>query len=478
MSSTRADPSPGPEPGPNPGPGPATDVPPDRQGRRATQPLAIPARGWKDILLRVYRSTNENRILLVAAGTTFYLLLAMVPALTALVSTYGLFNDRASVVEQLAFVQPYLPEGGQAILEEQLGRLASQDQARLGFALIASLGIALWSTSSGMKALIEAMNVAYAEREERSFVRLTLISLALTTGGVLMLLLLIAVMVVMPIVLGWLRLPIATGFWVQAGGASMLAITGLAALSALYRWAPSRAQARWRWITPGALAALVAGFLASTLFGWYVANFGRYNETYGSLGAMIGFMTWLWIMVIFVITGAELNAEMEHQTTRDSTTGTELPLGARGATMADRVAAGPDEVVTVPPAAAAAPSVISLVRPEEDAVPSGSTGGADADRPGIRQANSRSGDRRPGSRSPRPDSVHFASRPEARPAAAAAEHGRKPSAPGSVVGMLALTCLGLSVALIEVARQERRESAARDRRGGTRGRPGATRERS
>ncbi len=316
----------------------------DPHGRHAEKPLDIPLRGWRSILTRVYKNFDQNRIMLVAAGTTFYLLLAMVPALTALISIYGLFNDPASAQQHLAFIQSYLPDGGRQILDEQLGRIAGQAETRLGFALAISVGIALWSANAGMKALLEAMNVAYGETEKRGFVKLTLTSLAFTLGAIVLLLALIGVMLLLPAVLDIIGLGGSTGLWVQLASGAVLALAAITALSALYRWGPSRENASWRWITPGAIVALIVAFIASTLFSWYVSRFGSYNETYGSLGAIIGFMTWLWIMVAFIVTGGELNAEMEHQTARDTTTGPELPLGHRGAEMADSVATGPDDV--------------------------------------------------------------------------------------------------------------------------------------
>ncbi len=316
-------------------------------GRDATKPTEIPARGWKEIALRVFAEFKNDRVQLVAAGVTFYLLLAMVPALTAIVSLYGLFTDPASVQEHLSLLQKWLPGGGQEIVAEQLQRLSSQANTSLGFALAGSLAVALWSTNNGMKALFEAMNVAYDEAEERSFIKLTLTSLAFTLGAIFLLLTIVAVVVilpaVLPLILNTLGLGSQVQLLVQVASGLILMVAALFGLSALYRWGPSRADAQWKWITPGATVSVLVGIIASVLFSWYVANFGTYNETYGSLGAVIGFMTWLWIMVTFIITGGELNAEMEHQTRRDSTTGPAQPMGQRGAQMADTVAQGAED---------------------------------------------------------------------------------------------------------------------------------------
>jgi len=326
-------------------------------GRDAQKPTDIPAPGWKEILTRVFKEFTKDRVMLVAAGTTFYLLLAMVPAMTAFISVYGLFADPASVQEHIAFIQDYMPGGGKELIGEQLTRLSQQPNAGLGFALAISLALALWSANAGMKALFEAMNVAYDESEKRGFVKLTLTSLAFTLGAIVLLLGIIGVVVVMPLVVESIGLGSLTELVVKIGSAVVLIVAALVGLSALYRWGPSRREAQWKWITPGALVAVAIAMIGSLLFSWYVANFGSYNETYGSLGAIIGFMTWLWIMVAFVITGGELNAEMEHQTREDTTTGAEKPLGTRGAEMADTVAKGPHDTGDDPKGAAhAAPS--------------------------------------------------------------------------------------------------------------------------
>ena len=318
----------------------------DPLGRNATRPQHIPFRGWLQILSRVYHAFNDNYTLLVAAGVTFYLLLSMVPALTALVSIYGLFTDPASVSGQLDFIQDYLPDGGREILHDQLNRLVGQSQQTLSIALFSSLAVSMWSANAGMLALLQAMNLAYGEVEKRGLLKVRAVSLAFTLGAILMLLLLIVVMLVLPNLINWVQLPGSTGFWLQSASTAVLSVAALLALSALYRWGPSREKARWRWITTGAVVALVGGLIASTLFSWFVANFGTYNRTYGSLGAVIGFMTWLWIMTAFIVTGAQLNAEIEHQIAHDSSTGPELPRGQRGAKVADHVAAGPRDPMT------------------------------------------------------------------------------------------------------------------------------------
>ncbi|MBH0238377.1 YihY/virulence factor BrkB family protein [Methylobrevis albus] len=307
------------------------------RGRDARAPGEIPVAGWKDILWRLYRAISEDRILLTAAGVTFYIMLALVPTLAAFVSIYGLFNDRASVIQHVELLAGIVPPGALDIIREQLNRLTSESNNTLGLTLIFSLAVALWSSSAGVKAMFEAMNVAYHEREERSFFVIAATALLFTLGGAFASLLVVAAVVVMPTVVALLPISPGVEWTVRLGAYAAMLLVLSFGIAALYRWGPSRETAQWRWITPGAILAIVLLGATSVLFSWYVANFTDNNATYGSLGAAIGLMTWLWISVTLVIVGAELNSEIEHQTARDSTTGPELPLGARGAHMADSV---------------------------------------------------------------------------------------------------------------------------------------------
>lgn len=307
------------------------------RGRGATAPTEIPGPGRLDILWRLYRSIAEDRILLTAAGVAFYVLLALVPTLTAIVSIYGLFNNPAGVVDQVEMLVGIVPRGGLDIIRDQLLRLTVQSNNTLGLTLIFSLALALWSASAAAKAMFEALNIAYGEEEKRSFIHLSALALLFTLGGALAACLVVAVLVVLPAVM--LLLPGGDGLeWiVRLSSYGLMMLVVLAVLAALYRWGPSRQAAKWRWITPGVLLTVPLFGIVSAVFSWYVATFTDNNATYGSLGATIGLMTWLWITMTLVIIGAEVNSEIEHQTARDSTTGPEEPLGERGARMADSV---------------------------------------------------------------------------------------------------------------------------------------------
>ena len=309
------------------------------RGRDAPSPWQIPWRGWKDILWRSYQEIGEDRLLAVAAGVVFYGLLALFPAVTAIVSMYGLFADASTINQHLSMLGGVLPGGGVAIVEEQINRIVSKGDAKLGFGFLFGLGLALWSANAGMKAILDALNVVYDETEKRGFITLNLVSLTLTLGAIISLLAAIAAVVVIPLVLTWVGLGSLTEMLIRILRWPALLLLVLFGLAILYRFGPSREQPQWKWITPGGLLAAVLWLAGSGLLSWYLGNFANYDETYGSLGAAIGLMMWMWMSVIVILLGAELNAEMEHQTARDTTVADGKPLGARGAAMADTVGA-------------------------------------------------------------------------------------------------------------------------------------------
>jgi membrane protein len=309
------------------------------RGRTAETPSQIPARGRKDILLRVYRSIMKDRILLIAAGVTFYTLLAIFPGIAALISIFGLFADPVTIAEHLDSIVGVLPGGAIDVLRDQMTRLASQRRTALGIGFVVSLAFSIWTANSGVKALFDALNFVYEEEETRGFLKLTRVTLLVTLGIIAFVLLTLGVVVALPIVLHYVSQSGVSSFLVNFGRWPVLFVLITLALQFLYRYGPSRKEPQWRWISWGSVIAAIMWLAASVLFSWYVANFGSYNKTYGSLGAIIGFMTWIWISIIVVLVGAKVNAEMEHQTVRETTIGQAKPLGTRGARMADTVGA-------------------------------------------------------------------------------------------------------------------------------------------
>lgn len=306
------------------------------RGRLAARPDHITAKGWKDILWRTYREIGHDRLPSVAGGVTFYTLLALFPAMGAFISLYGLVADVSAVREQLLSMAIVLPPEVVSILGDQMLRLASRPEGSLGFAFAASLIFSVWTANAGMKALFEGVNIAYDEDEKRGFVRMTGLTYVFTLCGLLFLAIVAGLLVALPIAVQFVGLGGSESFWLAVRWLILFAVAAFV-FSVVYRYAPSRRRARWRWVAPGGLFAAGLWIAGSFGFSFYVENIAHYDATYGSLGAVIGFMMWIWFSAMIVLIGAELNAEIEHQTAIDSTTGVAKPLGARGAAMADTV---------------------------------------------------------------------------------------------------------------------------------------------
>lgn len=319
--------------------GPEKEHGADDRGRDARTPSEIPPRGWRDVLWRVYANIGDHRVLALAAGVTYYSILAIFPAIAALVAIYGLFSDPASIAKHLDQISNIAPGGAIEIAREQLTRVSSKGEKALGLTFLVSLTVSLWSANAAMKSLFDTLNIIYGEREKRSFLKLNALTMAFTIAAIAFLLAALGVLAILPVVLKHLWLSNAADLLIRIIRWPAMLVVVTLALACLYRVGPSREAPRWRWITWGSIAAAIAWLSASGLFSWYVANFGEFNETYGSLGAAVGFMTWLWISAIVILLGAEINAEMEHQTAIDSTTGHPKPIGARGAVVADSLGA-------------------------------------------------------------------------------------------------------------------------------------------
>jgi len=288
-------------------------------------------------LWRTYEQINEDRLLAVAAGVVFYALLALFPAITALVSSYALFADGSTINEHLAMLSGFLPAGTFSVVQDQVGRVLAKGEVKLGSAFLFSFVLALWSANGGMKAIIDALNVVYDEQEKRGFFKLNAVSLAFTIGGLLAILIAIGLVIAAPIILTTFGLGSITELLLKYGRWPALAAMIVLGLAVLYRYAPSRTTPKWQWISVGSVLAAVTWLIGSGLLSYYLSNYGNYDATYGSLGAAIGLMTWMWMSTIVVLFGAELNSEIEHQTASDTTEGGEKPLGQRGAKMGDSV---------------------------------------------------------------------------------------------------------------------------------------------
>ncbi|MBC2771330.1 YihY/virulence factor BrkB family protein [Rhizobium sp. AQ_MP] len=305
------------------------------RGRDAKSPGEIPRRGLKDVAIRIYRRLMRERVTLTAAGVAFYLLLALFPGLAAMVSLYGLVFDTSSIAGQMQFFSGLVPGDAMDLVLGQLEELTRQNNSTLSIGFLVGLGIALWSAHNGIVALFEAMNLAYAEDERRSFLHITLLSTAFTLAGMVVAAILAAAFAVLPAVMAVVFIPDRVELLMKLLRWPILLALIWGGTVLVYRYGPSREDAKLRWLGPGTIFSTVAWLIASFGYSYYLENFADLNATYGTLGTFIGFMLWTWISTVILIVGAIINAELEHQTARDSTTGPGKPMGERGARMAD-----------------------------------------------------------------------------------------------------------------------------------------------
>ena len=318
---------------------------PCEKGRSAGTPAEIPTSGWKEVAFRTWKESSKDNVSLVAAGVAFYGFLAMVPLLGATVLTYGLVASPQTVLHNVSSLATSLPQDVAKLVGDQLLNVVKTSSSKKGFGVLVALVIALWGARNAAGSLIIALNIAYEEEEERGWIKVTLLSLAITAAAVLLGMLGAAVVGAMAAVEK--MLPGLGPAGVIAGKVLaylLLAAAAAAAAATLYRYGPSRAKAKWTWITPGSVLFAVGWVLLALGFGFYVSNFGKYNVTYGSLGGVIVLLTWLYLSSFILLFGGEFNSEVEHQTARDTTADAkEKPLGARGAWSADHVADGPND---------------------------------------------------------------------------------------------------------------------------------------
>lgn len=304
-------------------------------GREASKPEEIPPRGWWDILIRVVKSVSRDNVTLISAGLAMYALLAVFPALAAAISIYGLFVSPQEVVQHMSGFARMLPPEAWELLKSRLQEIAQQDKQTLNVGVAVGVFIALWSARSGMASLILATNIAYKERDERGFFMQILQSLAFTIGAVLGFLLTLFLGVAVPLLLNALGTNPIIQIVAEVLRWALLWAMAVTGLALLYRYGPDRERPRWRWVSWGSAIAATLWAIASVLFTLYVQNFATYDKTYGALGGVIVLLMWFYITGLIVLLGAEINAEMERQTKRDTTVGPERAMGERGAYAAD-----------------------------------------------------------------------------------------------------------------------------------------------
>lgn len=310
-----------------------------RHGRQADTPTEIPPKGWKDIAKRTAKEVKQDQVPLLAAGVAFYTLLALFPAIIAGVSIYGLVADPQTVRDQIDRLAQQLSPETATILTQQIRQVTGGAGGALGVATVIGILTALWSASSGMKALITGVNLAYDESESRKFVKLRGLSILLTLGAMVLLAVAGATIAGFPPIAD--NLPTVLQWVVSILRFVLLAALLIVGLAVLYRYAPDRDEPKWTWVSWGSGTATLLWILASIGFSIYVNSFGNYNKTYGALAGIIILMFWLYLTAVIVLVGAELNTEMELQTAKDTTAGPTKPMGDRDAHAADHVAESP-----------------------------------------------------------------------------------------------------------------------------------------
>jgi membrane protein len=286
---------------------------------------------------RVKDEAKADNISLLSGGVAFFAVLAIVPLLVALLAIWGIFASPGDATRLIRDLASGLPHSAQRLVSEQLHHIAQRSNSGLGLTALISLVVACWSASSGTKHLIEAVNVAYDEDEHRGFVRMRALALALTGGAIVFLIVAIGLIAVVPSAVSDAGAPHALRLATDIAVWPVLAVMMVLALAVLYRVAPDRDDPKWRWVSWGAVLATLLWLVASAGFALYAANFGKYDQTYGSLAGVVVLLLWLYLTALVIVLGAEVNAALETQTVRDSTTGPEAPLGRRGAEAADSV---------------------------------------------------------------------------------------------------------------------------------------------
>jgi membrane protein len=317
-------------------------------GHGADQFWLIPWAGWKRILTRTWEQIGHDDVALLAAGVAFYSFLAFVPLLAAVVLVYGLVADPGDAARQMAQLTNVLPHDAARVIGEQLTAMTQTRQSRTALGLLSAIALAIYGSMRGATSVISALNRTYGENETRSIVRTTGLSLIITLGMIVALLAALAAIAAMSLIGSIIHLPPIVERGVTGGAWLATTLVVGILIAAVYRYGPDREDAKWLWLIPGALFASAGALLGTLLFGLYVSRFASYNATYGALGAVVCFLMWLYLTAYVLLVGSEFNAEIEHQTARDTTDGPELPMGIRGAQMADTLGDAPSDPAPKP----------------------------------------------------------------------------------------------------------------------------------
>ena len=311
----------------------------DPKGHLAKSPAEMPAPAWKDIVARTYKRIWDDNVGLVAAGVSFYGFFALLSLLGLIVLAYGFVADPLTVIEHMRSLLGILPRDVIVLIGDQLMTAVKASQGTKGLGIVLAFVVAVYGGTNGAAALLTALNIAYEEKEKRSLLRFYLVAVAIVFGALFVALIALAATAALALLQRMLpETPPAVLIIGKIAGYAALTLLAAAIAATLYRFGPSREDAQWTWITPGSIFAAVSSLLLTVAFGLYLANLTDYHASYGSLGAVVALLTWMYLSAYVFIVGAELNSEIEHQTAKDSTTGSPEPMGDRGAWAADNVA--------------------------------------------------------------------------------------------------------------------------------------------
>ncbi len=298
-------------------------------------PVTLSASEWWKVIKQIWHRLNQDQLQLLAAGVAFYFLLALFPMLSALVSLYGLIFGHADVVQHVGLLSGIAPEQFIRLLEQRLEDIASKTESSLSLGALAALGLAIWSGSKGIQALVKACNRAYQEQNKRAWWRTLFLRIIFTAGALTLILLIMSIVAALPFILDVFGQS-HTGKWLIPVLLWPLCAFGFyTALLLLFRFSPDRQPAKWRWLTPGAIFSTLIWMLASASFSYYVANFANYEQNFGPVSGVIVLLMWFYISAFVILLGAELNSALEHHILADTTTGEPQPRGQRGAVVAD-----------------------------------------------------------------------------------------------------------------------------------------------
>jgi membrane protein len=311
----------------------------DPKGHQASSPAEMPKRAWKDIAARTYKRVWDDNVALVSAGVAFYSFFALLSLLGLIVLVYGFFADPRTVIDQMRTLTAILPTEVVTLIGNQLLTAVHSSQGTKGIGILIAVAVAIYGGTNGAASIITALNIAYEEKEKRTLFRFYLLAISMTLVALVVALAAIAGTAAVAFLQRFMpHLPQVGLVAVKLGGYLLLILVAAAVAATLYRFGPSREDAKWEWITPGSGFAAIVWLLLTVVFGFYVGHLTNYDASYGSLGAVVALLTWMYFSAYAFVVGAELNSEIEHQTAKDSTTGSPEPMGDRGAWAADNVA--------------------------------------------------------------------------------------------------------------------------------------------